>query len=136
MALFGKAKENTPLPPVAAWEYRCGDGRYWGFHYRLSRREGKSWLSYSRVMPERVESIPVPETLWEQLAALGSEYGVLQWAGFERRRPRTDRTKRWLLYITFEDGTDLRAEGCGAAPARHEQWEDAFLTLLNSHIDL
>ena len=110
MSLFGKAKEHTPLPPVAAWEYRCGDGRYWGFHYRLTRREGKSYLAYSRVMPERIESIPVQEELWQQLEELAGRYGVAEWVGFERRRPRTDRTKRWLLYLVFEDAIKMMKE--------------------------
>ena len=63
-------------------------------------------------------------------------YRLQDWAGYNECRPRTPRTKRWLLYLTFADGSALRAEGCGAAPRSHDKWEDELLALLNSCIDL
>ena len=74
--------------------------------------------------------------LWQQLSELGDRYHITAWAGYNECRLRTPRTKRWLLYITFADGTSLRAEGCGAAPKGHEQWENDLLALLNFCIDV
>lgn len=135
MALFGK-KAARPMPPLAAWEYRCGDGRHWGFHYRVTPREGGTLLQYSRVMPEQIESIPASAELWDGLLALAQQYDIMSWEGFDTCRPRTGRTKRWLLYLTFTDGTTLRAEGCGAAPHGHQEMEEAMLALLNGCIDI
>ncbi|HAL11586.1 MAG TPA: hypothetical protein DCP22_04625 [Ruminococcaceae bacterium] len=136
MALFGRKKEMAPLPPVAQWEYRCGDGHHWGFHYRVTPENGRVRLTYSRTMPEHLESIAAPEALWQQLSELGDQYHITGWAGYNECRLRTPRTKRWLLYITFANGETLRAEGCGAAPKGHEEWEDRLLALLNSQIDV
>lgn len=136
MGLFGRKTEKKPLPPLAAWEYRCGDGRHWGFHYRVTRGEDKVLLQYSRVMPECIETIAAQDALWEGLTALAEQYDIMAWNGYNTCRPRTDRTKRWLLYLTFTDGTMLRAEGCGAAPRGHEKMEEAMLSLLNGCIDL
>ena len=73
MALFGRKKEMAPLPPVAQWEYRCGDGQHWGFHYRVTPENGRVRLTYSRTMPEHLESIAAPEALWQQLSELGDQ---------------------------------------------------------------
>lgn len=136
MALFSRKKQAESLPPVAQWEYRCGDGHHWGFHYRLTEENGRVRLTYSRTMPERPESIAAPPELWGQLAELGDRYHITGWAGYNECRLRTPRTKRWLLYITFTDGTNLRAEGCGAAPKGHDRWENDLLALLNGSIDV
>ena len=136
MALFGRKKQIPPLPPVCQWEYRCGDGHHWGFHYRVTEEPDRVRLTYSRTMPERMESIAAPPELWQQLAQLGDRAQITAWNGYNECRLRTPRTKRWLLYITFTDGTFLRAEGCGAAPRGHDRWETDFLALLNSHIDV
>lgn len=136
MALFGRKTVAAPLPPIARWEYRCGDGRHWGYHYCVSRKDGQVRLGYSRVMPERMESIAAPQELWQKLTELAERYRLQDWAGYNECRPRTPRTKRWLLYLTFADGSALRAEGCGAAPRSHDKWEDELLALLNSCIDL
>lgn len=135
MALFGRKKEIVPLPPIAQWEYRCGDGHHWGFHYRVAEEQDHVRLTYSRTMPEHLESIAAPAVLWQQLSELGDRYHITAWAGYNECRLRTPRTKRWLLYITFADGTSLRAEGCGAAPKGHEQWENDLLALLNSYFE-
>ena len=116
MALFGRKKQIPPLPPVSQWEYRCGDGHHWGVHYRVAEEQDHVRLTYSRTMPEHLESIAAPAVLWQQLSELGDRYHITAWAGYNECRLRTPRTKRWLLYITFTDGTFLRAEGCGAAP--------------------
>ena len=136
MPLFGRKKEIVPLPPIAQWEYRCGDGHHWGFHYRVAEEQNHVRLTYSRTMPEHLESIAAPAVLWQQLSELGDRYHITAWAGYNECRLRTPRNKRWLLYITFTDGTFLRAEGCGAAPKGHEQWENDLLALLNSCIDV
>ena len=136
MALFGRKTVAAPLPPIARWEYRCGDGHHWGYHYCVSREDGQVRLGYSRVMPERMESIAAPQELWQKLTELAERYRLQEWAGYNECRPRTPRTKRWLLYLTFADGSALRAEGCGAAPRSHDKWEDELLALLNSCIDL
>ena len=136
MALFGRKKEMAPLPPVAQWEYRCGDGHHGVFHYRVPPENGRVRLTYSRTMPEHLESIAAPEALWQQLSELGDQYHITGWAGYNECRLCTPRTKRWLLYITFANGETLRAEGCGAAPKGHEEWEDRLLALLNSQIDV
>ena len=114
MALFGRKKEMAPLTP----------------------ENGRVRLPYSRTMPEHLESIAAPEALWQQLSELGDQYHITGWAGYNECRLRTPRTKRWLLYITFANGETLRAEGCGAAPKGHEEWEDRLLALLNSQIDV
>ena len=110
MALFGRKKEIVPLPPIAQWEYRCGDGHHWGFHYRVAEEQDHVRLTYSRTMPEHLESIAAPAVLWQQLSELGDRYHITAWAGYNECRLRTPRTKRWLLYITFADDTSLRAE--------------------------
>lgn len=124
------------MPPLAAWEYRTGDGWHWGFHYRLSRENGRTMLHYSREMPERLQCIAAPDSVWEDLRKLADQYGVMSWAGFDRCRTNVGRTKRWLLYLVFEDGTSLRAEGCGYYPKNHEKAENEMLTLLNGLIDI
>ena len=105
MALFGRKKQIPPLPPVSQWEYRCGDGHHWGFHYRVTEEPDRVRLTYSRTMPERMESIAAPPELWQQLAQLGDRAQITAWNGYNECRLRTPRTKRWLLYITFTDGT-------------------------------
>ena len=50
MALFGRKKEIVPLPPIAQWEYRCGDGHHWGFHYRVAEEQDHVRLTYSRTL--------------------------------------------------------------------------------------
>ena len=105
MALFGRKKQIPPLPPVSQWEYRCGDGHHWGFHYRVTEEPDRVRLTYSRTMPERMESIAAPPELWQQLAQLGDHAQITAWNGYNECRLRTPRTKRWLLYITFTDGT-------------------------------
>ena len=71
MALFGRKKEIVPLPPIAQWEYRCGDGHHWGFHYRVAEEQDHVRLTYSRTIPEHLESIAAPAVLWQQLSELG-----------------------------------------------------------------
>ena len=74
MALFGRKTVAAPLPPIARWEYRCGDGHHWGYHYCVSREDGQVRLGYSRVMPERMESIAAPQELWQKLTELAERY--------------------------------------------------------------
>ena len=136
MALFGRKKEMAPLPPGAQWEYRGGAGQHWGGQYRVPPANGRWRRTVARTMPEHLESIAAPEALWQQLSELGDQYHITGWAGYNECRLRTPRTKRWLLYITFANGETLRAEGCGAAPKGHEEWEDRLLALLNSQIDV
>lgn len=60
MALFGRKKEIVPLPPIAQWEYRCGDGHHWGFHYRVAEEQDHVRLTYSRT----IERISEPYIVW------------------------------------------------------------------------
>lgn len=136
MSIFRKKKEPTPIPPLAALEYRTGDGWHWGFHYRLSKENGGTLLHYSREMPEQLQCIAAPETVWEELRTLCDRYDVMSWAGFDQCRTNVGRTKRWLLYLTFSDGETLRAEGCGVYPKNHEKAENELLFLLNNLIDI
>lgn len=135
MAIFGKKKEKIALPPCTVWEYRSGDGWHWGFHYRLVREQDGTKLHYSRVMPEQLQCIAAPESVWEELSAIADRYDLMSWSGFDRCKPKNGRTKRWLLYLTFADGGHLRAEGCGAYPKFHEEAENEMLRLLNTLID-
>lgn len=89
MALFGRKKEIVPLPPIAQWEYRCGDGHHWGFHYRVAEEQDHVRLTYSRTMPEHLESIAAPAVLWQQLSELGDRYHITAWAGYNECRLRT-----------------------------------------------
>lgn len=118
MALFGRKKEIVPLPPIAQWEYRCGDGHHWGFHYRVAEEQDHVRLTYSRTMPEHLESIAAPAVLWQQLSELGDRYHITAWAGYNECRLRTPRTKRWLLYITFADGTPACGRRAAAPPQK------------------
>ncbi len=136
MGLFAKKKESAGLPPLAVLEYRTGDGRHWGFHYRLFREENATVLSYSRVMPEELQRIAAPEGTLEAAWEILERAHVRAWDGFDRCRQSRGRTKRWLLYLTFEDGTHLRAEGCGVYPKHHEEMENDLLSLLNGCIDI
>ena len=135
MGLFQKKTAQRELLPLTSLEYRTGDGRHWGFHYRLFRERESTVLNFSRVMPEQLQRIAVPETVWEKVTDILKKYDVIAWDGFDRCRLNHGRTKRWLLYLTFVDGSDLRAEGCGAYPKNHEAAEDELLLLLNSLID-
>ena len=108
MALFGRKKQIPPLPPVSQWEYRCGDGHHWGFHYRVAEEQDHVRLTYSRTMPEHLESIAAPAVLWQQLSELGDRYHITpyqalafiyhlrRWyqpaGGGLRRRPKRTRT--------------------------------------------
>ena len=131
MALFGRKKQIPPLPPVSQWEYRCGDGHHWGFHYRVTEEPDRVRLTYSRTMPERMESIAAPPELWQQLAQLGDRAQITAWAGYNECRLRTPRTKRWLLYITFTDGTHS-AELVLAELIAKGQPEDVYVLTLGA----
>ena len=93
-------------------------------------------LTYSRTMPEHLESIAAPAVLWQQLSELGDRYHITAWAGYNELPPAHPPYQALATVYHLRRWYQPAGGGLRRRPKGHEQWENDLLALLNSCIDV